>query len=425
MSNWSLPSEITLFKRKLLRRLKWINMVRPNVAVRKIVLDHEGLPGRSRMPTEREDFLPIETTVEELEEVIRTPDIEESLMLKDDHGVNILPLLTLQSMLRDRPPVTHDIWEDALQRLDKLLAGGRQGGADWCRKHRVFEIFCVVMIARQKCKDDLTVLNNITSYASVRLNQFNLFNTLKSVEIEVELLTTPGCPLTQYTQQDFMIACGVDLDTDFIVACIKLELNVDGTYHAEMRFNLIEALKGTHQKHDARQTADGAQILQDQHQPKLNVQPDLAASDTEQGLVVGVANPWHKKHADAESQKRDLAWKMQLANPAMLKLTPILLGSKSRPAGGQGGVKVVVAIVSVVFVFIRVGFERSARGEERLVLRMRTRPARTPRGTSRRWGSRREPGQDLVDPCGLLKCDLGLIQSLFEPDADHNDADSE
>ncbi|CAF3499382.1 unnamed protein product [Fusarium graminearum] len=181
MSNWTLPSEITLFKRKLLRRLKWINMVRPNVAVRKIVLDHEGLPGRSRMPTEREDFLPIETTVEELEEVIRTPDIEESLMLKDDHGVNILPLLTLQSMLRDRPPVTHDIWEDALQRLDKLLAGGRQGGADWCRKHRVFEIFCVVMIARQKCKDDLTVLNNITSYASVRLNQFNLFNTLKSV----------------------------------------------------------------------------------------------------------------------------------------------------------------------------------------------------------------------------------------------------
>lgn len=181
MSNWYLPSEVTLFKRKLLRRLKWINIVRPNAAARKVVLDHEGLPRRGRMPTEREDFLPIETTVEELEEVIRTPDIEESLMLEDNHWVNILPLLTLQSMLRNRPPVTHDIWEDALEQLDELLVGGGAGGANWCRKHRVFEIFCLVMVARHKCKYDLTVLYNITSSASVRLNQFNLFNTLKSV----------------------------------------------------------------------------------------------------------------------------------------------------------------------------------------------------------------------------------------------------
>ncbi|KAI6764407.1 hypothetical protein HG530_008196 [Fusarium avenaceum] len=58
--------------------------------------------------------------------------------------------------------------------------------------------------------------------------------------------------------------------------------------------------------HDTGQPSDSAEVLQNQHQSKLNVEPDLASPHTKQGLVVSIANPRHEQHADTKSQKRDL-----------------------------------------------------------------------------------------------------------------------
>ncbi|EKJ72844.1 hypothetical protein FPSE_06890 [Fusarium pseudograminearum CS3096] len=207
MSNWLLPSETTLFKRKLLRRMKWIGMVRPAAAVRTIYLDHEGLPRQEGMPREKEDFLPINTTIGELE-----------------------------------------AWGVILDGLDKFLTEPGNARDNRRLAHRLFGIFSWIMLARRQCKKELHVLAEFSSGPEITgtiLDQMDLVTILNRValeehlnasttpeitigpaamsfirnvlkkqqnehllrmvddviwEIEVELLTTPNCPATQYTR---------------------------------------------------------------------------------------------------------------------------------------------------------------------------------------------------------------------------------
>ncbi|KYK58933.1 hypothetical protein DCS_00060 [Drechmeria coniospora] len=58
----------------------------------------------------------------------------------------------------------------------------------------------------------------------------------------------------------------------------------------------------TYQEHDAGETADGANVLHHQHEAQLGVQPEAAAGNAKERLVVEVAHPGHENgaHGDAE-----------------------------------------------------------------------------------------------------------------------------
>ncbi|KAM0359467.1 hypothetical protein ACHAP4_004379 [Fusarium culmorum] len=160
MANPFLLSEYTVYKRRLLRRMKWIEMTYRPFSVHELYLDPEGLPRRHGMPPEREEFLPINTTIEQLAQAVHQPIIEQGLMVGDHHAI-IVPLFALQPVLRNRHPLTHDNWAFILQRLDEFLAEPRR--EDRRRIRHLYPIFCLIMEAREQCKLQLALLTAISS----------------------------------------------------------------------------------------------------------------------------------------------------------------------------------------------------------------------------------------------------------------------